>query len=770
MLLPAIFTLLQISASGAAISGAVREDTQGRTLSGVQVVEGGAAAATTDSLGRYTISGMSAGTHRLRFMLPGYAPLELRVLLADSSSTTKVDVQLTALPVRLPTLQVVAGATAGTELRTVGDAELGRQTLAEDWADRRQAGEMDVVRALADGPGVQGQGENAASLHVRGGSSSENLVLLDGIPLFSAAHYSSASSAVNPDAVASAELHTGVGSARFGEHLAGVVELETHEPGPSRFDARGSLGPDNVRQTVSGYIPAIRTGIVVGARATYRDALMGADFQGRRNGYQDLLGVATAQAGQGRLRLISFLADNRLAFPSVSDEDGGADSEARAQSAEAEDFPGVARNAISWSSHSQGVTYNRTGKRGVRLETAAWWAGSSAEVRWVSADGPDRLRSKLSEIGLSARALWPAEDGGISAGFSLVRPATRYAITPDSSAATVPIPSLSLDAAPTMGSVFAERLWRPSRLVLLSVGLRASTDFAAWAGLEPRLTGVLEPDARTRLGIGVGRSYQLVQSAINDESALGLLLGFELPVAAGSAGLPVARADQLEALAGRRLGSGLDISVTGYLRRTAGVALGAASTRGLFPSDSIVVGHGSASGVTGALNMARGRLSGTASLTVASDVRAAGGIRYDASYGQGTSVMVNLGYRFLQDTRLMARFRAGARQPASIVAPGFEWQPLQPLGGSGELAGTPENLPGAVNGARLPGYQRLDIGVRRSWHLLGFGGGTVLTTALSVANVLGRDNALGFVARPDGGLQVIRGVPRALALEVGWRF
>ena len=49
---------------------------------------------------------------------------------------------------------------------------------------------------------------------------------------------------------------------------------------------------------------------------------------------------------------------------------------------------------------------------------------------------------------------------------------------------------------------------------------------------------------------------------MNDASPLGLVLGAELPVAAGAGGLPVARADQLEAFAGRRLAAGLDLSLS----------------------------------------------------------------------------------------------------------------------------------------------------------------------------------------------------------------
>ena len=465
---------------------------------------------------------------------------------------------------------------------------------------------------------------------------------------------------------------------------------------------------------------------------------------------------------------MSFLSGNRLDFPSVGDGDGlSTGSEA---SSEGGGYAGIPRNAITWRSYSQGVTWSRTSSRGARLETAAWWAGSSADVSWLAAGNAEQLRSRLSETGLSARVAWPRADGGVSVGASLVRPSTQYDVAPLPGAAPATASGFALAAAPVVGSAFGERLWRPSRALQLSAGLRASTDFAGWAGLEPRFTAVLEPDGWTRLGIGIGRSHQVLQSAINDESPLGLLLGFDLPVAAGGGTLPVARADQVEALLERQVGAGLRFSVTGYVRRSSGLVLGAASTPGLFPRDSLVVGRGDASGVTGAVDLVRGGFSGRAAVTVARDVRAVGATRYDAGYGQGTSLAVDLGYRVFRDTRLQLRFQGGARQAASVVAPGFEFQALRGLDQSGELAGTPEILPGTLNAERLPAYARLDLGLRRDWRLPGIGQRAQLTTSISLTNVLGHQNTLGLVAGQDGGFRVIRGVPRAVALEVGWRF
>jgi hypothetical protein len=767
VLLSAVFALLQISGPAGVIAGTVRDDPAERVLAGVTVIEDGRVAAITDSLGHYAISGLASGSHRLRFTSPGYSALDLNVVLADVSSITTVDVQLAALPLRLPTLQATADSAAPETGQQV--AEIGQVTLDRDWADRSQAGATDPNRVLADAPGVQGAGENVAGLHVRGGATSHNLVLLNGIPLYSAVHYSAASSAVMPEAIGGATLHTGVSSARFGEHLAGVLELETPDPVAVPDGARGSLGSADLRQLVLGDVPAVRTGILLGGRTTYRDLLGGEEEADGGNGYHDLLGVATSRLAGGRLRVLSFFADNRLDFPSLSDLSGDG-AGVRAPGEDGGEDLGGPRNAISWTSHSQGLTWDRTEGNGARVETAVWWAGSSADVRWFSNAGGDRVRSDLSELGLSAQASWSRADGGIGIGASLTRPSTRYTIASAISDSATP-GLLALAAAPAVGSIFAERVWEPSRRVQVSLGLRASTDFARWATVEPRLTAMVRPDVATQFGIGLGRSHQVVQSAVNDASALGTLVGFDLPIAAGSGSLPLARADQLEATAARRITSGLDLSLTGYHWRSSGLVLGAASTRGLFPTDSIAVGEGSASGLTGAVELDRGNLSGRASVTVARDERTtAEGTSYDASYGHGTSISLDLGYRLMGATRLLLRYQGGGPQPTSVVAPGFEWRPMESPGERAEIAGTPENLPGTVNGARLPDYARLDLGVRRSWRIPQLGGGTLLTTSLSVINLLGRENVLGLVARPDGSLGVLPGARRALALEVGWQF
>jgi hypothetical protein len=133
-------------------------------------------------------------------------------------------------------------------------------------------------------------------------------------------------------------------------------------------------------------------------------------------------------------------------------------------------------------------------------------------------------------------------------------------------------------------------------------------------------------------------------------------------------------------------------------------------------------------------------------------------------------VALDLGYEPARDTRVQLEFRGGARQSASTVAPGFEWQPSQPLLESGELGGTPENLSGPVNAASLPDYSRLDLGLSRAWRFSAIGPSASLFTSVSLVNILGRRNVLGWVAGPAGSSRPILGLRRGITFEVGWRF
>ena len=202
--------------------------------------------------------------------------------------------------------------------------EAGRYTFSTGWQDQLVARDVDAQEALTTLPGVTTRGDGAAGINIRGGTATENLVLLDGIPMFNASHFTSAASAIDPDALSGFDVHTGVSSARFGGRLSGVVELETAELGADSVRVTGGFGPTDVRSLVRGPLGSTG-GFLVGSRLTFRNLSDDDDGDASpvASKYRDFIGVARVAVGAGTLRLISFHGSNRFALEQDGSPDPG---------------------------------------------------------------------------------------------------------------------------------------------------------------------------------------------------------------------------------------------------------------------------------------------------------------------------------------------------------------------------------------------------------------------------------------------------------------
>jgi hypothetical protein len=91
------------------------------------------------------------------------------------------------------------------------------------------AGEIDVVRAIKHLPGVQPGTELTNGLYVRGGGQDQNLVLLDGVPLYNMNHAFGFFSVFNSEAINSINLTKSGYSARNGGRLSAITDVVMKE-------------------------------------------------------------------------------------------------------------------------------------------------------------------------------------------------------------------------------------------------------------------------------------------------------------------------------------------------------------------------------------------------------------------------------------------------------------------------------------------------------------------------------------------------------------
>ncbi|MEN8192702.1 MAG: TonB-dependent receptor plug domain-containing protein [Bacteroidota bacterium] len=134
-------------------------------------------------------------------------------------------------------------------------------------------GETDVLKTIQLLPGVQSGSEGNSGLYVRGGSPEQNLILLDGTPVYNANHLFGFFSVFNSDAIKNINLTKGGFPARYGGRLSSVLEINLKEGNNQEYKGQATIGLISSKFTLEGPIIKGKTSFVVSARRTYFDVL-----------------------------------------------------------------------------------------------------------------------------------------------------------------------------------------------------------------------------------------------------------------------------------------------------------------------------------------------------------------------------------------------------------------------------------------------------------------------------------------------------------------
>lgn len=166
-------------------------------MAGASVVSAALKAATlTDSAG-YFVLPLLSGEQLVKFSSVWYFAKTLTITYRETLSELKV-----RLVPEIRQLQelVVSDKAPDANVRSSG---MGVATL--DIKNLKNIpvvfGDSEIIEALTLQPGVTTVGEGAAGFNVREGRTDQNLVLLDGAPLFNTSHLLDFLSSVNADAV-----------------------------------------------------------------------------------------------------------------------------------------------------------------------------------------------------------------------------------------------------------------------------------------------------------------------------------------------------------------------------------------------------------------------------------------------------------------------------------------------------------------------------------------------------------------------------------------
>ncbi len=134
-------------------------------------------------------------------------------------------------------------------------------------------GEVDVLKALQLLPGVKSGGEGQSGFYVRGGGPDQNLILLDGVPVYNANHLFGFFSVFNSDAIKDVKLLKGGYPARYGGRLSSVLDINMKEGNLNKFGGSASIGLISSKVFLEGPLVKDKTSFIISGRRTYLDVL-----------------------------------------------------------------------------------------------------------------------------------------------------------------------------------------------------------------------------------------------------------------------------------------------------------------------------------------------------------------------------------------------------------------------------------------------------------------------------------------------------------------
>lgn len=188
--------------------------------------------------------------------------------------------------------------------QNVKGLEMGKSVVPIETIKKIPAlfGEVDLLRSLQLLPGVQTAGEGTTGLFVRGGSADQNLIQLDGAPIYNPSHFFGFFSVFNPDALQGVEFYKGNIPANFGGRISSVIDVSLKEGNYQKIKGEGGIGTISSRLTLDGPLFSEKSSFAISARRTYADMFLrlspNEDINNNDLYFYDLSGKFTFRLGE----------------------------------------------------------------------------------------------------------------------------------------------------------------------------------------------------------------------------------------------------------------------------------------------------------------------------------------------------------------------------------------------------------------------------------------------------------------------------------------
>ncbi|MEO8404852.1 MAG: TonB-dependent receptor [Chitinophagaceae bacterium] len=262
------FCLTSVFSQKATINGYISDKKSGERLFGASVfIMNKNLGSTSNGFGFYSIT-IPKDSIQVVFSFTGYLPIILPISLTKDT-TINIELETGA---QLSEVIVSAVKKESIQNKTqMSTIDLPVSTIK---ALPAFLGEADVMKAIQLLPGVQAGSEGSSGIYVRGGGPDQNLILLDGVPVYNVSHLFGFFSVFNADALNSVEVMKGGFPARYGGRLSSVIDIRMKEGNKNEFHGEGGISIIASRLTIEGPLDKKKkASFMLSGRRTYLDIL-----------------------------------------------------------------------------------------------------------------------------------------------------------------------------------------------------------------------------------------------------------------------------------------------------------------------------------------------------------------------------------------------------------------------------------------------------------------------------------------------------------------
>lgn len=248
------------------LSGFVYDISSGETMIGANIYVKELGSGTSSNVyGFYSIT-LPNGKYSIEVSYVGYEKI---IEIIDFNESNRLDFKIKRSSYSLEEVVVVDKKAD----ENVKSTKMGTIDLAPKEIDGVPVllGEKDILKTIQLLPGISSAGEGNSGFIVRGGSSDQNLVILDEAPVYNPSHLLGFFSVFNSDAIKNAKIIKGISGAEYGGRLSSVLDINMKDGSNKDYAVYGGIGLISSRLTVEGPIVEDKGSFIISGRRTYAD-------------------------------------------------------------------------------------------------------------------------------------------------------------------------------------------------------------------------------------------------------------------------------------------------------------------------------------------------------------------------------------------------------------------------------------------------------------------------------------------------------------------